>query len=107
MTFTVQPIVLFFYSLAIRFFLFEMGLFGPVRDFLRRRIPLMDKLMECAFCSGFWVGLAMFGAGRGWSLLVIPNALLVGYAAFFLRLTMKYMAIQVEKLEQGSSGDTE
>lgn len=89
-------LLLFFYALATRFFLFEMNLFSPVRQWLRDWVPGMDKLMDCAFCNGFWVGVCLFAAVEGWSYYLVPNALVVGYLAFFLRLNMEYMADQLE-----------
>lgn len=98
--------LLFFYALAIRFFLFEMNLFSPVRQFFRDRSVLISKLLDCAFCSGFWVGLCVFAVARGWSYTLVPNALVVGYLAFFLRLSMEFMATQIEEAGAVTDGDS-
>lgn len=89
-------LLLFLYALSVRFFLFEMNLFSTVRRWGREWVPGASKLFDCAFCSGFWVGLIVFGGVEGWSYYLVPNALVVGYLAFFLRLKMEYMAEQID-----------
>lgn len=44
-------------ALGIRFFLFDFILFKRIREYLRGRHYVFNKLFSCTFCQGFWCGL--------------------------------------------------
>lgn len=86
-----QLIVLLLICLGVRSFLFEIK-FSYVRYLLRKKHEVFEIFLDCPFCNGFWVGLAGIAIVDGFSILMIPFAILVGSTAFYLNLfTKRYM----------------
>jgi hypothetical protein len=54
------------FILSLRFFLFDMYVFKPVREWLRALgWPLMNKWLICPFCHGFWCGCIFYAIMYG------------------------------------------
>ena len=66
---------------ALRYLLFEQKTF---RNFWRRfdNTPLLSTFESCAFCQGFWIGLAVF-----WPLLGILQGVVWGFMSAWISAT--------------------
>ena len=48
------------FIISIAFFLFDFYLFSPIRNYLSKCGYILNKLMKCSFCQGFWVGTSYY-----------------------------------------------
>lgn len=90
-------------ALSIRFFLFNFILFAGVREYLRTKGYVFNKLFSCPFCQGFWCGLGVFLATYGISLQVSYLLFLLSFgfvSAYLGLLTTVVFYPLIEKYEE-------
>ena len=73
--------------LGLVYLVTEAAITAPLRVPLARLHPLLASLLYCPACSGFWIGLGLYGLYPGEAIPTFLRAVLSGLGAMALSTT--------------------
>lgn len=77
-------------TLSVRFFIIDFKLLAPVWEVLKTYSDLIKTWHECAFCNGYWIGLAIGSVALYPNILfIIGFAIASGFLSFVFNLIMQ------------------
>ena len=98
---------IFLVAMGMRFFIFDFYLFGPIRRDLMK-ISLLNKLLSCPFCQGFWCTLITLFVYHTFSWMKIDHIIRAlalsfsgGYISFLLAIFTDKIADDWETWKEG------
>lgn len=57
---TIKLILYIITVFALTTIIVQSLVFKPIRNFFKRKVKIIHKLLSCMLCTGFWVGVFMF-----------------------------------------------
>jgi hypothetical protein len=73
----------------------QILVYGKIFDRIRPTQGWMGRLLSCSMCTGFWVGLILWGINDYTTLFIFDNSILTGFLLGCLSSGTSYILCQI------------